>query len=221
MNPQLTITKLSPTDLLGVAALHFRLFGDPAVHGYSMATLGREFLERTFYPLNLENPHFCCDVARVDDALVGFSVYTTSKDEVFRFLLRRRFFPLARASLGLAVRRPSTVPALLGNVRYLGGERPRFLDGVSGWWIVAGVAPEYREKALESRIGGSIAPRLFDRMEERMRTAGCDAWYGVVHPDNVAINVFLERRGARIAGSAMAQGKSMRYYTRRFRDPHR
>jgi hypothetical protein len=101
---------------------------------------------------------------------------------------------------------------------YLFGERLPFLDGVQGWWIVAGVEPDYRTKAFEERAGGPIASRLFDRMEEGLRAAGCQSWYGVVRPDNVPINRFLQRRGAREVGMSAAQGLSMRYYVRRLDD---
>ncbi len=49
-----------------------------------------------------------------------------------------------------------------------------------------------------------------------MRAVRCDAWYGVVRPDNPQINAFLQRRGARAVGTAKAQGLEMRYYVRRY-----
>lgn len=67
-------------------------------------------------------------------------------------------------------------------------------------------------------MGGRVAARLFDAMESDMRARGCPAWYGVVRPDNAAINTFLQRRGAREAGMGSAQGMAMRYYVKRF-DP--
>jgi hypothetical protein len=54
--------------------------------------------------------------------------------------------------------------------------------------------------------------RLFDNMEQTMLKDGCSAWYGVVRPDNPAIKVFLERRGANLLGTAEAQGLRMEYY---------
>jgi hypothetical protein len=99
---------------------------------------------------------------------------------------------------------------------YLGGERVAFLDGVKGWWIVAGVDPAYRTPEAERLTGGPIAAQLFDRMESRFRAAGCRSWYGVVRPDNIAINRFLLRRGAKEVGHGQAQGLTMRYYVKEF-----
>ena len=212
------VEPLAATDIEGVAALHHRLFGDPDRNGHSVATLGSRFLARSFYPLNLDNPHFHCDVAKVDGRVVGFSVYTTSKDDIFRYLLRRRLVQLAWSGLQLVVRDPRRIRALLGNARYFAGERPAFLEGVPGWWLVAGVAPEFRTPEFEGKAKGKIAALMFDRMEQEMRATGCSAWYGVVHPDNAPINIFLKRRGAEPVGTANAQGKPMLYYVKRFVD---
>jgi hypothetical protein len=215
--PALVIRPMQEADIAGTAALHSSLFGNPEVHGHSIGTLGPDILGDVFYRLNLDNRHFACDVALVDGRVAGFSVYATDRTQVFRHPVTAHPIGLVGACLRAVVKRPSVLRALLGNARYLAGEHLPFLDGVSGWWIVAGVAPEYRDRTFERSIGGTpIAARLFDQMEERLRSAACEAWYGVVRPDNEAINRFLLRRGAKPVGMSGAQGLQMRYYVKRF-----
>ena len=210
------ITPMRREDIPAVATLHHALFGDPVVNGHSIATLGADFLADAFYTLNLDNPGIRCLVARLDGRVIGFSVYAIDKDSVFRHLVRRHPVRLALAAARTLLRRPSTIGAFASNARYMGGEHLSFLDGVSGWWIVAGVEPEARTPAFEQRVGGKVAAQLFDQMESHMRAVRCDAWYGVVRPDNPQINTFLQRRGARAVGTAKAQGLEMRYYVRRY-----
>jgi hypothetical protein len=211
------IGSLREPDIVGTADLHARLFGDPAVNGHSVGTLGTDVLADVFYRLNLDNESFCCDVARVDGRVVGFSVYTSDRTRVFRHPLLAHPARLIAACTRAVLRRPSVLRSFLGNAAYLRGEHLAFLDGVRGWWIVAGVAPEFRSPEFERAIGGRpIAARLFDRMEDRLAAAGCESWYGVVRPDNEAINRFLVRRGASPVGMATAQGMAMRYYVKRF-----
>jgi hypothetical protein len=213
-----SIRPLQERHVAGVAGLHSSLFGDPVQNGYSVATLGPVMLGDVFYRLNLDNDSFHCDVAVWDGRVIGFSVYSTDRSRVFRHPLLIHPARLIWSTARTLVRRPLALRALLGNLMYLFGERLPFLDGVQGWWIVAGVEPDYRTKAFEERAGGPIASRLFDRMEEGLRAAGCQSWYGVVRPDNVPINRFLQRRGAREVGMSAAQGLSMRYYVRRLDD---
>lgn len=210
------ISPMGADDVHDVALLHHALFGDPEVNGHSIATLGPHFLADAFYTLNLDNPMIRCLVARHEGRVVGFSVYAIDKDSVFAHLVRRHPVRLAAAALRTVVRRPATLGAFVSNARYMGGEHLPFLEGVSGWWIVAGVHPDARTAAFEARIGGRVAAQLFDRMEAHMQAAGCAAWYGVVRPDNPPINIFLQRRGARDVGTARAQGMEMRYYVRRY-----
>lgn len=212
----LEIRPLTAHDVRDVSQLHYDLFGDPETHGHSVATLGTPFLAGAFYTLNLDNPHFFCDVAHADGKVVGFSVYSTSRNEVFRHLVRRHAIRLALAGARTVLGHPPAFGAFLSNARYIGGESLPLLDGVPGWWIVAGVHSDYRTPEFERRIGGRIAAQMFDRMEERMRAVGCPAWYGVVRPENAPINIFLQRRGATLAGTANAQGMAMRYYVKRF-----
>lgn len=208
----LEIRAMKFEDIKPVALLHHSLFGDRRIHGYSIATFGADFLERTFYKLNLGNPHFFCDVARYLGKIIGFSVYSTQKAKVFRHMLRRQIPGLTRGCLRLLVRKPSAIIGLLQNVRYAGGERLSLTDQVEGWWLVAGIDPDYRTKDFETRTGIQVASRLFDNMEQTMLNHGCTSWYGVVRPENLAIKIFLERRGANLLGTAEAQGLRMEYY---------
>jgi hypothetical protein len=212
------LSPLRAADVGAVAALHSELFGDAYFLGHSIATLGADFLARGFYALNLDNPHFGCDVARIDGRVIGFIAYTVKKEAVFAHLLRAHAVRLGVATLGALVRHPKLLGALWSNARYFGGERLTFLDDVPGWGIVVGVHPDARSRHFERRTGTRVGNALLDRMEERMRSAGCAAWYVAVRPDNPAINVLIERRGAREAGRQRAQGLMMRYLVKRFED---
>lgn len=208
-------TPLRGADVRAVAALHYELFGDADYLGHSVGTLGADFLAH-FYALNLDNPHFGCEVARIDGRVIGFIAYTVNKDAVFAHLLRDHAVRLAAATLAAIVRRPALLAALWSNARYFGGERIAFLDNVPGWGIVIGVHPDARSRHFVRRTGMSVVNTLLDRMEERMQSAGCAAWYAAVRPDNRAINFILERRGAREVGRQRAQGLQMRYLVKRF-----
>lgn len=206
------IERYTARDCEELGRMHFALLGDPVRNGHSLATIGPEFLAEAFYRLSLDNPHFHCDVARADGRVAGFHVFTSDADSLTGFLVRRHPVGLARAALTSVLRRPRSLVPLLRNLRYLGGEKLPFLNGVRGWWIVAGIPPEFRTKAFEATIGGSIAHMMMARMEATFRAHGVDRWYVVVPPDNVPSTIFVQRCGARHEGTALAQGKEMRYY---------
>jgi hypothetical protein len=206
------IERYRATDCPALGRMHFDLLGDPERNGHSLATVGPEFMANAFYRLSLDNPHFHCDVARVNGTVIGFHVFTSEADSLTSFLVRHHPLGLAWAAIGSAARRPRSLIALGRNLRYLKGERLSFLAGVKGWWIVAGIPPQYRSKEFEATIGGSIAHMMMARMEATFRELGVDRWYVVVPPDNVTSTIFVQRCGARHAGTALAQGKEMRYY---------
>ncbi len=195
--------------------LHCELLGDPQRNGYSLATIGPAFMADAFYRLSLDNPDFHCDVARLDGKIIGFHVFTSRADSVSSFLVRAHPVRLALAALRSVVARPRSLVAILRNVRYLGGEQLPFLRGVDGWWIVAGVPKEFRSREFEATVGGSIAHMMLARMEAKFAEDGVSSWYVVVPPDNVPSTIFVQRCGARHAGTAAAQGKEMRYYVKR------
>lgn len=210
------ICALQSADIPAVAELHFTLFGEPQQGGHSVAMLGRQFLEKVFYGLNLSNESFFCDVAKNGGRVIGFSVYSSHRDRVFRRLVRQQFLQTSWECAKILAWRPALLGNFFSNIRYLGGEPlPAAIRG-TGWWIVAGVYPEFRETQWEQQHGGNVASRLFDRMEQTLRERKCPGWYGVVRPGNTAINKFLLRRGAREVGSATAQGLSMLYYYKSF-----
>lgn len=206
------IERYRAEDCAELGRMHFELLGDPARNGYSLATVGPEFMADAFYRLSLDNPEFHCDVARVDGVIAGFHVFTSEASSLTGFLVRRHPLGLLRAALHSVVRRPRALVAILRNLRYLGGEQLPFLAGVKGWWIVAGIPPQFRSKAFEATIGGSIAHMMMARMEATFRARGVDRWYVVVPPDNVPSTIFVQRCGAVHSGTALAQGKEMRYY---------
>ena len=216
--PTLKIEPLREYQIPAVARLHFDTFGEGELHGHSIAKFGCEFLEEVFYRLNLDNPDFFCDVASYGDKVIGFSVYSTQRTQVFRRMLRHHFPGLVLAGVQILRRNPAKLVPVLTNIRYLGGEELPWLRSVPGWWLVTSVLPEYRTKDFEQKVGTRVAASMFDRMELTMQQHGCREWYGVVHPENPPINVFLQRRGARLMGVAQAQGMSMNYYLKTIAD---
>ncbi|HEY7568539.1 MAG TPA: polysaccharide deacetylase family protein [Gemmatimonadaceae bacterium] len=218
-SPRVRISALTPADIDGVASLHTELFGDAEFYGTSIALLGREFLARGLYSLMLDSASLHCDVARVADRVVGFTVYATNKDAAFGKLIRDHPARFIRAlAIGL-VKNPATLGALLGNVRYLGGERLDFLDGVEGWWIVAGVHPDARTRDFEKKHGARIAHAFVERMESVMQAAGCRSWYGVTRAENAPINALLQRFGAHEVGLRSMADVTLRYRVKRFDVP--
>jgi hypothetical protein len=213
---RLEIERLNAEDIPTVARIHYDLFGTGEMHGYSIAKLGPEFLERVFYALNLHNPHFYCDVARYNNQIVGFSVYSTDRNNVFRYMFQKHVGKLLVEGMKLAVKRPTTITWMFNNLQFSSGEKLPWLESVTGWWQVAGVLPEYRTKEFKLETGLQIALELFTHMEQIMRAEGCNSWYGVVHPDNAAINIFLQKQGAQFMDTAWAQGMKMNYYVKRF-----
>lgn len=209
------IERYREEDCAELGRMHHALLGDPVRNGFSLATVGPEFMAEAFYRLSLDNPHFHCDVARVNGTTAGFHVFTSRASSLTSFLVRRHPAGLLLAAIRSVLRRPRALVALLRNLRYLGGERLPFLEGVNGWWIVAGIPPQYRTREFEATIGGSIAHMLMARMETTFRDEGVDRWYVVVPPDNIPSTIFVQRCGARHAGTAFAQGKEMRYYVKR------
>ena len=213
------IERYRDADCADLGRMHFDLLGDPVRNGYSLATVGAEFMADAFYRLSLDNPHFHCDVARADGTTVGFHVFTSQASSLTSFLVRRHPVGLALAAIKSVVKRPRSLLAILRNLRYLGGEQLSFLAGVRGWWIVAGIPPQYRSKAFEATVGGSIAHMMMARMETTYRAAGVRSWYVVVPPDNVPSTIFVQRCGARHIGTATAQGLEMRYYVKQMDIP--
>jgi hypothetical protein len=212
------IERYRADDCAELGRMHFDLLGDPARNGYSLATVGPEFMADAFYRLSLDNPDFHCDVARVDGQIAGFHVFTSEASSLTSFLVRHHPLGLLLAAVRSVLRRPRALVAILRNLRYLGGEQLPFLAGVKGWWIVAGIPPQFRQKDFEATIGGSIAHMMMARMEKTFRQAGVDRWYVVVPPDNVPSTIFVQRCGAVHGGTAFAQGKEMRYYIKQM-DP--
>lgn len=202
-------------ELAEVAHLHHWFYEQKVFRGDSLAGLGPAALLGLFYEANRDNPRFYCDVARWRGRIIGWSVYATRRDALLGHALRARPVRLALELVRTAVRSPGAFRSLVRNARYVGGESVTLDETVKGWWIVAGVRPEYRTEAFEKRAGGNVAAALLERMEARFRDAGCRAWYGVVRPDNSGIVRFLERHGARRVATGRAQGMEASYYVKR------
>src|SRR5262245_57327993 len=86
-----------------VAQMHFDFFGVGEMHRHSIANFGPAFLERLFYRLNLDNPYFFVDVARYNGKVIAFSAYTSDRQRVFRYMLRKHFFAIAWQMFALFV----------------------------------------------------------------------------------------------------------------------
>jgi hypothetical protein len=207
------IGSLRPEEARSVAELHGSFFRGKE-HGYSIANLGDHFLEHAFYRLNLDNPHFHCDVARHEGRVVAFSVYTTNRARLFRYTVRRTFVPLIVQLARLTLTQPRAVLSLLSNLRYVRGESVPETDRESGWWLLLGVLPEYRGASFVERTGIAVAADMAQRMEETMRAHGCRTWYAAPHPWNKAINRFLQSLGGQAVGSDTAQGLKVLYYVK-------
>jgi len=215
MTPRFVVRPLASDDTAAIAALHHSLF--EKMPGLSIAKFGPEFLEKTFYPLNRSNPAFHCDVVEYEGRLMGFTIWTMNRAGLFHHLVRRHPIALAWGTLRAVVRRPRLIGAVLANVRYLGGERlPKAVDA-PGWLVIIASSAEARSREFEQATGGQVAAALFDAMEAEMRRAGCDAWIGVVHADNKAINQFLIRRGLTLVHRGQSQGMEMVYYRKDLR----
>jgi hypothetical protein len=211
VQPASEVGPMIAADAPHVAQLHYLLFGD-AVHGYSIATFGPRFLERAFYLPNLENPHFHCDVVRHHGQAIGFIAYTTRRDAL-RFLLGRPLPGVALEAVRTLLLRPSLLLAMLGNLRYLGGDKTVGSE-VDALWLVVGVHPRYRTVQAERKLGFSVAGKLFESMEQTMRAHGCNGWCAGMRTGNPAIKLFVEMRGARLVGTVRAQGVLMDQYVK-------
>jgi hypothetical protein len=216
---RLQIAPLTLVDIEGVAALHCDLFGDAEFYGTSIALLGKEFLAQGLYSLMLASASLRCDVAKVGDRVVGFTVYAIDKEAAFGRLIQDHPMRFGRALAAALLKNPTTLAALLANLRYLGGERLDFLDGVEGWWIVAGVHPDARTRDFEKRHGVRIAHGFVERMESVMQTAGCRSWYGVTRVENAPINALLQRFSANEVGLRSVGPVTLRYRVKRFAGP--
>lgn len=214
--PRFEVGPLVAADAREVALLHQSLFGDPDFNGHSVATLGLPFLEQAFYRLNIDNPGLHALVAKAEGRVVGFFVYATERQGALAHLARRHPGGLAFAALRSVATRPAALGGFVANLRYFGGETLPFLADVPAWCVVIGVHPDARSRRFESRVGARVAVALFDAAEEQLRRAGCSAWYVAVRPDNAAVQALLRRRGAALAGTAVAQGLEMAYYVKRF-----
>jgi hypothetical protein len=217
--PPLQIERMTVNDIPAVATLHMNLFGAEELHRTSLVRLGRRFLEQTFYRANLDNPHFCCLVARLRGATVGFSAFSYDHRRVFKHTLRRHPLRLLTAVLQLVASKPLAAGPLLINAGLVGGAANDRGSDVPGWWIVGGVEPFCRSADFKASVGVHVGEALVDRMEGLMSQHGCPAWFGLVHPDNAAIVRFLEKRGAQRDGTVRVQGLEMRRFVKRVASP--
>ncbi len=121
------IERYRADDCAELGRMHFALLGDPVRNGYSLATVGPEFMADAFYRLSLDNPNFHCDVARVDGTIAGFHVFTSEASSLTGFLVKRHPAGLLLAAVKSVLRRPRALVAILRNLRYIGGEQLDFL----------------------------------------------------------------------------------------------
>jgi len=215
---KLEIGRLRPEDIREVARMHYEFFGGKSGRGRSIARLGPEFLECVFYGLNQDNRYFFVDVARWEGRIVGFSVYSSSDEQVFRETIRRHWGAVAFRMFGLFLRRPWTVlEYVLGNRKSLTAPTPASVRGVHGWYFLLGVLPECRGRQFKKQTGIWLADEFWSRMETSLVREGCEAFWGVVARDNEPMNRLFQRNGAQMVADGLAQNVPSIFYLKSLR----
>ena len=206
------ITRVREAEVPAIARLHFEFFGIAEREGHSLAKLGTAFLEKVFYPLSMDNPHIHVEVAWYHGGIVGFVVYVTNRNEVFRHIVRNHLWKLIFSAFRCVLVNPKNLVYLASNLRYAGGEHLAWLDDVDAHLLVIAVSEKYQSKDFKNETGVHAAEELYRSVEDGMRSKGCRSWYGATSVDNVPINRFLERLGSRLVGTHRAQGSQLNYW---------
>lgn len=196
-----------------IAGFHHGFFGSGEMHGFSLANLGRDFLEAVFYRLNLDNPYLFVDVARYRGEPIAFSVYASDYRRVFRFTIRKHFASLAGIMLRLSLRHPvAVVRHVWGNRSFLTNKAPEAVRRVPGYYFLLGVREEYRSREFKLQTGIKVADRLWRNLEDTLRGEGCKQLWSSVGAHNEPMNALHVRRGMRVVATAPVQGVPSNYY---------
>jgi hypothetical protein len=221
-HPRVEIGPMRAEETVAVARMHYDFFAQGERNGHSIAKLGPDFLAGVFYRLNLDNPFFFVDVARVDGVVAGFSAYASDGRAAFRHVLRRHAGALAAAAARLALTRPRALVAhVLGNIGLINDDVPPPIKDVKGWWLLLGVLPEYRTREFHARSGLRLADELWSYMEATLRAHGCDAVWAAPFEHNGPINRLFVGHGAELVARARVQGMPSNYYVQRIGVPGR
>ena len=213
--PAVELGPMRPSEAGAVARMHHGFFAAGERNGHSIAKLGPEFLEQVFYRLNLDNPFFFVDVARVDGEVVAFSAYASDRRAAFRHVVRQHAGALVLAALRLAVRRPvALVSHVAGNFGLLSDDVPPRIREVRGWWLLLAVLADYRTREFRERTGHRLADELWSYMEATLRAHSCDAVWAAPFQHNEPINRLFVNHGAELVAQARVQGMPSNYYVK-------
>lgn len=198
---------MRPEEISAVAQLHFDFFGVGEMHGASLASLGVEFLEKVFYPLNLDNPYLFVDVARYRGEVIGFSVYASDWRRVSREPLWHRPVSVAMRTAAFALRRPVRFAShMLGNLRFFTDAFPESVNRIRAWYLLLGVKAAYRTRSFRDATGISVTASLWDQMVRTLRAQGCTELWTAPGAHNGPINQLFLRHGAELLGQSRIQG---------------
>lgn len=211
--PEIQISPASSLDIHDLAEMHYEYFAHSPNTGFSLAKFGKRFLRNAFYQSQISKSSFFCDIVRVDQKAAAFSIYSADRSKVFREeTFKERLRQAFEAGISLILK-PTLLPGLLANARYLFGKDAADLPSVQGWWILFYVRPEYRSAAFYRATRTKLSHLLYKTMNENLFNAGCANWYGVIHPENAPMNNFMVKVAkGELYGQRQAQGMVMNYY---------
>jgi ribosomal protein S18 acetylase RimI-like enzyme len=184
-------------DVDAVVAVHERAFA-----GFFLALLGPAFL-RELYSGLLQDPSGIAYVCEEQSRVCGFVAGTGQPSDLYRRLLRKRWWRFGFASSGAIMRQPSIVPRL---VRAFTMPQQAEAYDQSGLLMAIAVAPDCQGR----RIGGS----LLDAFLASARDRGIMSVYLTTDRDNNdRVNTFYAHKGFRIARSYVThEGRWMNEY---------
>ena len=207
---------MRPDEVAAVAQMHYDFFGVGEMHGHSIANFGPGFLDRVFYRLNLDNPYFFVDVARFNGKIIAFSAYTSERNKVFRYTLRKHFLRIGWHMFGNFVRHPiKVISHVAGNLAFLTDGVPDELKEIKGLWLLLAVKPEYRARDFKERTGIFVADAMWDQMENTLRAHGCTEICSSPGRHNAPINGLFVKHNAELVTCVPVQGVPSNYYRKR------
>lgn len=169
------------SDVAELARLHRTAFP-----GFFLSTLGEPFL-REFYRGFLGDKDAVAVVLRSEHEgrPLGAAAGPLEPAGFFTRLVRRRFMPFARASLGAAIRSPRSVPRLIRGVTYRGPGGPAIPGALLSSICIS---PAIR--------GSGAGSTLLRAWEEEVAARGVPSAHLTTDADdNAAVNSFYDRHG--------------------------
>jgi hypothetical protein len=207
---------MRPDEVAAVAQMHYDFFGVGEMHGHSIANFGPGFLERVFYRLNLDNPYWFVDVARFNGKIIAFSAYTSERNKVFRYTLRKHFMRIGWHMFGNFVRHPiKVITHVIGNLAFLTDGVPDELKQIQGLWLLLAVYPEYRSREFKERTNIFVADAMWDQMENTLRAHNCAEICSSPGRHNAPINGLFAKHNAELVTCVPVQGIPSNYYRKR------